>query len=124
MATKISAKYKQNWGAAGLVFIGSLLYLAIVFGGGINSASISGSYGSFWFPVLFGIAVVSSVALFFIGLSLISGMGGGDVARGAMKAALIGGFALSAISASNAWLLFGTVVGFVFGFVGSGILQR
>jgi hypothetical protein len=123
MATKISAKYKQNWGAAGLVFIGSLLYLAIVFGGGINSASISGSYGSFWFPVLFGIAVVSSVALFFIGLSLISGMGG-DVAWGAMKATVIGGFALSAISASSAWLLFGTVVGFVFGFVGSGFLQR
>ena len=123
MATKISAKYKQNWGAAGLVFIGSLLYLAIVFGGGINSASISGSYGSFWFPVLFGIAVISSVALFFIGLSLLSGMGG-DVAWGAMKATVIGGFALSAISASSAWLLFGTVVGFVFGFVGSGFLQR
>ena len=105
------------------MFIGSLLYLAIVFGGGINSASISGSYGSFWFPVLFGIAVVSSVALFFIGLSLISGMGG-DVAWGAMKATVIGGFALSAISASSAWLLFGTVVGFVFGFVGSGFLQR
>ena len=123
MATKISAKYKQNWGAAGLVFIGSLLYLAIVFGGGINSASISGSYGSFWFPVLFGIAVISSVALFFIGLSLLSGMGG-DVAWGAMKATVIGGFALSAISASSSWLLFGTVVGFVFGFVGSGLLQR
>lgn len=124
-----TAKSKGAW-PNGLRFLASLFFLYALFGGlsagvGWWSVYVSGA-GSLWLPILFGIAVLSSIGLFFsslAGLVFKSSMGMGG------KMATVASFALIALTygpsvtgiASLSSVFWVVILGFILAWVGTGI---
>ncbi len=116
---------QNNWGVFGLEFIGSLIYLGIVFT--IAGAYMNGAWSSanLWLPLLYATAVVSSVALFFISFANLMGMKK-EASRGAMCATVAGGFALFALTYNPAsWGYFiAALIGYIIAFIGAGLSYK
>jgi hypothetical protein len=115
---KQQPKKNNNNAIFALEFVGSLLYLAVLFSGAAFQASV-------WTPVLYGMATVSAVALFFISMANFgNNMDKRIISRGAMSATVFGGFALfslTGMTAGSGGLFLATLLGFVLGFIGAGI---
>jgi len=116
------AKQQSIW-PAGLKFIASLLFLYVIFGGTAASTGWWSPYilsggGSIWLPVMYGLAVLSSIGLFFGSLSslvLKTNFGVG------WKTASIAAFALTVLTATPSFsgVFWVVVVGFIIGWVAS-----
>jgi hypothetical protein len=116
---------KSAW-PNGLRFVASLFFLYVLFGGtsagsGWWSAWVTSGAGALWLPILFGAAVLSSIALFFSSLA-------GLVFKTSMgmmsgKTQTIAAFALIALTVSLTWssVFWIVVVGFILGWVGNAL---
>ncbi|MGD0728628.1 MAG: hypothetical protein ABR981_00955 [Candidatus Micrarchaeaceae archaeon] len=107
-----------------LRFIAALLFLYVVFtGAGANppfgNAWLNGA-GSLWVPILFGVAVLGSIGLFF---SSLAGALSSKCRMGGMvgKLLMFTSLALVILTASPAWNVgfWIVIVGFLIGWIGS-----
>lgn len=114
-------KSKSAWPNT-LRFIASLLFLYVIFAGnamGWWSPWVTSGVGQIWLPILFGVAVLSSIGLFFGSLAgLASKMDGGKMI---WKAVMLGSFTLVALTVSTSftagfWVV---ILGFLLGWFGS-----
>lgn len=113
------AKQSKNlWGSFGLEFIGSLIYLIVVFTGLGGYAGALLAHSGWPWAVLFGVAAIGAITLFFTSFANFGGMAKG-AAWGAMKAASITGFALVALTVGNSTYLLVSLLGFVLAFLGA-----
>ncbi len=115
------AKSKPNYGAWALKFIGSLVYLYVLYQLW-SPGAISNVFG----PILFGVAAVASVALFITNLSALTMTKDDKMTMWLAKLGNIGGFALLAAAyvspaAMAGGLLAEALVGFVIVYIGSGM---
>lgn len=119
---KATSKSSNKTAAFVLEFLGSLIYLILVFGTG--NALAQG--GGVWLPVLWGMAVISAISLFFLSFTNLTGMEN----WGAMKFSFMGGFALIALVGTSpglgtaSTLYWAAVLGFVLSFLGSGMAWK
>jgi hypothetical protein len=114
-----------------LRFVASLLFLFVLFGGTTAIASTisggtsgwwsplvaPGTAGALWLPILFGVAVLSSIALFF---GSIAGMVWKMSSRGmGWKTTLLASFSLTALTVSPTWsgVFWVVIVGFIVGWI-------
>lgn len=122
------AKMKQNWGAFVLQLIGSLVLLAVVFGGGIPNSltgmAIAWGAGAFWLPVFVGVAVIASVALFFASFGYVSGMSGPRMGMMGLTADVVAGLTLVALTWGNMTWVWSAILGFVLCFLGSAMAEK
>lgn len=109
----------------GLRFVASLFFLYVLFGGttagnGWWSPWVTAGAGSLWLPILFGAAVLSSIALFFGSLA-------GLIFKSNLvmswKVQTIAAFALVALTVSTTWssVFWVVVVGFVLGWIANAV---
>lgn len=122
---KSTVKSKGAW-PNGLRFIASLFFLYVLFGGTTAGSgwwspwAFTGA-GSLWLPLLFGAAVLSTIALFF---SSVAGMVL-KKSSGAMgwKTALIASFSLVALTVSPAWsaVFWVVILGFILSWIASAV---
>jgi hypothetical protein len=105
-----------------LQFLGSLIYLGIIALMGTSFSTILNGYGSLWTPLLYGTAVLASIALFITSFANFSRMGE-FLGKYAFCETAIAAFALFILTAgvySNIW--FGSaIVGFILGMIGAGM---
>lgn len=116
------AKQTTDWGVFALEFIGSLFFLAIVFT--TNGSFMNGAWGgaALWLPLLYAVAVIGSIALFFVSFgNLIPGIDKKAVSMCAKQATLGVGIALVALTYGNAAYFAATLIGFIIAFIGSGM---
>ncbi len=117
------AKHAQKNGSEfALQFIGSILFLAVtaaLYGSAYANGNWTGQVG-FWTPLVYSLAVISSIVLFFASFANLSNWGK-MVSGAVVKFAVVGGFALVTLSAGSAALLLITLVGFILSFIGGGI---
>ncbi|MDE1768215.1 MAG: hypothetical protein KGH64_00220 [Candidatus Micrarchaeota archaeon] len=109
---------KPNWTSWVLRFVGSLAYLGVVWQlwqAGLSSANILN-------PILFGLAVVTSIAFFFVTLADLMGNSDIKTKDWSMKTNFYAGFALLALvaPAAGTWALI-ALVGFILAYIGSGM---
>jgi hypothetical protein len=120
MAKSGTMKSPSGW-PNGLRFVASLFFLYVIFGGttagsGWWSPWVTNGPGALWLPILFGAAVLSSIALFFGSLAgLIFKM----ETRMGWKVLTLASFTLVALTVSTAWssVFWVVVVGFVLGWI-------
>lgn len=114
------AKSQTNWGIFALEFIGSLIFLALVFSNSYNNYMNSAWGGAaLWLPVFYAAAVISSISLFFISFATIAGWKGAE--RGAMCATIGASFSLFALTAGNFTYFIAAIIGFIIAFIGAGL---
>jgi hypothetical protein len=121
---KSTMKSKSAW-PNGLRFLASLFFLFVLFGGssagtGWWSPWVTAGAGSLWLPILFAIAVLSSIGLFFSSLAALvvkssMGMGG--------KLGLAASFSLVALTVSPSWsgIFWVVILGFILSWVANAI---
>ncbi|MEM3227703.1 MAG: hypothetical protein QXR58_01300 [Candidatus Micrarchaeaceae archaeon] len=103
-----------------LEFIGSLIYLGVIALMGMNFSTVLSGYGSLWTPLLYGTAVLASVALFITSFANFSRMGEflGKYVFCEAAAAAFSLFILTAGVYSNIWFGF-SIVGFIIAMIGA-----
>ena len=79
-ARSVSSKQRSgNAAAHALQFIGSLIFLGLIFWGGVGTQYSMNSWnalgGGVWLPVFFSLAVVASIALFFVSIANLASPG-------------------------------------------------
>lgn len=121
MAKEKSTGNPNMWEAFALEFIGGISYLAVIFTahGILTSNTLSG----LWDPILYAMAVIGAIVLFFSSFSNFGGFMELS-SHGAMKASLATGFSLVALTfrgASTSSLFLVSLFGFVVSFIGSRI---
>lgn len=109
-----------------LRFIASLLFLYVVFGAGSSGLSswVTSGAGALWLPILFGVAVLGSIGLFFGSLgSVFSAKARASMGNMGSKVLMWTGFALIALTVSPAWswTFWVVVLGFLIGWFGSAL---
>ena len=119
------AKSKPNYSAWGLKFVGSLVYLYVLYQLWVPG-TVSGPFG----PVLFGAAAVSAVALFVTNLASLSMPKTEKATKWLASVGYVGGFTLlagaytvSPVVMADA-LLVEALIGFFLVYVGSGMDMR
>lgn len=126
---KTVTKSRNAW-PDGLRLIASLFFLYVIFGGtnsgaGWWSSSVLSGAGSIWYPILLGVAVLTSIALFFGSIASLvfkTSMGGmgwktlavASFALVALTVPLVGSQA--SVWSSTFWLV---ILGFILGWVAS-----
>ena len=112
--------------AHALQFIGSLIFLGLIFWGGVGAQYSMHSWNSFgggvWLPVFFSLAVVASIALFFVSIANLASPGG-IYRHGGMQLAAVAGICLTALTYGSASYFWAAVVGFIIAVIG-GIFTR
>ena len=115
-----------NAAAHALQFIGSLIFLGLIFWGGVGAQYSMNSWnalgGGVWLPVFFSLAVISSIALFFVSVANIAGSGGA-YKYGGMQLAAVAGICLTALTYGSAGYFWAAIVGFIIAVIG-GIFTR
>ena len=121
MATK---KSSSTVGGGFLVFLGSLVYLYVVFtwagqnGAGSSPAWLA-SYATFWTPIVAAVAVISAITLFFKGIKGMAGMLNTSGKHPVLwKFTNIGGIAILVLMSGSASFLW-AVLGFVLTYLGA-----
>ncbi len=106
--------------AFALEFVGSLIYLGVLFG---SNASIYGSSltaaGALWLPILYAVAVVASIALFFLSFGNYIAKDVKMITTYACGATGLGAFSLVALLWSNSGFFAGTIIGFIIAMIGT-----
>ncbi len=119
---KSTMKAKSAW-PNGLRFVASLFFLYVIFGStgsGWWSQWVTAGAGSLWLPILFGVAVLSSIALFFGSLA---GLAWKMSSPMGWKTVLFAAFSLTALTVSTSftgvfWIV---IVGFLIAWVASAL---
>ncbi len=110
---------KNNWAPFGLVFVGSIIYLAVVISALYSGRGIAGELtGGIWQPILIGLAVIGSISLFFVSFAGLAGMK--PMAWIGIRIAALTGFSLVALTVGTGWLFTASIIGFILAFLGSG----
>jgi hypothetical protein len=115
------APKKYSPGPNVLRFIASLLFLYVVFAGSGHSwwsGWVTSGVGAVWLPILFGVAVLGSIGLFFMSLGGLAWKMHGAMAS---KVLMLSSFALVALTASplfntGFWIV---ILGFLIGWFGT-----
>lgn len=102
------------------MFLGSLLYLYIVYAWYVSGATLGAwlNAAQFFAPFVAAFAVVSSITLFFVGLKMASGKAMGDKGVWLWKYIMAAGMSLLIVTAGGAWYWV-AVLGFLLTFIGS-----
>ncbi len=106
-----------------LEFVSSLIFLWLVSGqlGVVMTNSVGTS--NIWYALLFGVAMVSSIVLFFVSFVNLTPMSNMAILP-AMRSTIFGGIAIIALVAMNGSGLtsyYYAILGFLLAFIGSGI---
>ena len=122
MAKNASKSGTRYWSFL-LEFIGSLIFLWLASGQlGVIMANSVGT-GSVWYALLFGIAMVSAIVLFFVSFVNLTPMSN-MVVTPAMRSTIFAGIAVLALvvmGGSGITDYYYAVLGFLLAFIGSGI---
>ncbi len=130
MARQSSSRAARNkWGVFALVFIGSLIYLVTTFVGVTGQQHLSFANNAWvgatlWLPLLYAVAVVSSIGLLFASFGHLIHHDRAMYelrARIPMAASILGGSTLFALTAGSWGWFIAVVIGFVISFVGGTI---
>jgi hypothetical protein len=126
-ARSVSSKQGSgNAAAHALQFIGSMIFLGLIFWGGVGAQYSMNSWnalgGGVWLPVFFSLAVVASIALFFVSIANLASPGG-IYRYGGMQLAAVAGICLTALTYGSASYFWAAVVGFIMAVMG-GIFTR
>lgn len=116
---KQTKQNKNLWGSFGLEFVGSVIYLVVVFTALTGGSTMAALSGGIWQPVLAGIAVIGAISLFFMSFANFSGMK--YVGWGAMRASTLTGFALVGLTLGTGGLFVASLLGFILSFLGAGM---
>jgi hypothetical protein len=114
------SKEKNAWPNV-LRFIASLLFLYVIFAGNWWSTWVTSGVGAVWLPILLGVAVLSSIGLFFSSLAGIAWKKGGAMS---WKVLMLASLSLVILTVSpvsfNAgfWVV---ILAFLIGWLGSAI---
>jgi multisubunit Na+/H+ antiporter MnhF subunit len=114
-------KQTTNWGVFALEFIGSLFYLAVVFTTSGSYMNNAWSSAALWLPLLYAVAVIGSIALFFVSFANLMALDERAVSMGAMEATVCTGIVLAALTYGNSTYFAATLIGFILAFLGSGM---
>lgn len=123
MPRNTTGKSKGAWPNV-LRFVASLLFLYVIFTGASMTPPFGnawlGQAGSLWLPILFGVAVLGSIALFF---SSLAGIAWGKDSGMTAKILMWSSITLVALTASPAWGMYFwvTILGFIIGWLGSAL---
>ncbi len=115
----------NNVAGFALQFVGSLFFLAAVaalYGpwAAPGSGMAANPAAAMWIPLLYGIAVVSAIALFFTSFAQL-GSGGGMASWKAMSTSTAAAVTLVALTAGNTTWFVAVLIGFVLSFLGSAV---
>ncbi len=124
---------KNSMGLAGgvLLFVGSLIYLYVFFfawyaAGLSNAAALAApwlSAASFLAPFVIAFAVISAIALFFMGIGMMAGKMSGDKEKMAVwKFLILGGMTMLILTGVGQYF-YAVVVGFVLTYLGATIAE-
>jgi uncharacterized membrane protein len=122
----MARKGSGNLAGAGVLFIGSLVYLYVVYSW-YGAGAAFGSWltaASFLAPFVAAMAVVSSVSLFFMSLGKLAGMQGGDektMSNIIWKFVIYGAMTLLIVTSQSALFIW-ALVGFVLTYIGAAML--
>ncbi|OJT94165.1 hypothetical protein Micr_00417 [Candidatus Micrarchaeum sp.] len=111
---------KTNPGAFALEFVGSLIYLALVYvtsSGTAAAGSFATAITAVWLPLLYAVGVLSAVSLFI--LSFTNLIKNNPIARAAIAPACAGGFSFVAMTAGNPLMVVVAIIGFVIASAGA-----
>jgi hypothetical protein len=128
MAKNARSKMEKPGNAAAywLQLIGSLIFLGLIFWGGIgtqyNVSSWNALGGGLWLPILFSFGVVASIALFFVSIANLASPGG-IYRYGGMQLASVAGICIAAMTYGSSGYFWAAIAGFVVSVIG-GIFTR
>ncbi len=111
---------RMNPAAFVLQFIGSIIYLALVYLLSTGSVAFGQAVTAVWLPLLYAGAVVSSIILFVISFTYLMDRAGHKFGMAAGCAAVAGGFTLIALSMGSTTYTIAAIIGFIFAVVGAG----
>jgi len=107
-----------------LVFLGSLVYLYVVFTWYMNGATASAwlSAAQFLGPFVIAFAVVASVSLFFMGIGAMANMRGDKkmMSRALWKFTMLGALSLLILTGGSFWF-YAVLLGFVLTYLGAAV---
>ena len=113
----------NNVAGFAMQFVGSLFFLAAVaalYVPQVYGAGSGWSAAALWIPILYAVAVVSSIALFFTSFAQLGSMGG-MASWKAMSSATAAAVSLVALTAGNSTWFVAVLIGFVLAFLGSAV---
>ncbi len=123
------SKTNTSYGAFGLEFIGSLIFLAtaayLISTHAAGYGSWLGSWttgaASFWLPLIYPAALLGSIALFLMSFGTLSGWGG---KMAGMKSKLVWftAAALLLLTAGNSWM-YAVILGFILAILGGAVVM-
>ncbi|MCL4411485.1 hypothetical protein M1329_00925 [Candidatus Marsarchaeota archaeon] len=113
---------RRNPAAFVLQFIGSIIYLVVVYLVSIGTVAFGSAVSSIWLPLLYAGALISSILLFIVSFTNL--MPSGKFGMYAGSAALIGGFTLMALTYVSSFWLFVSIVGFILAIIGAGLAKE
>ena len=128
-ANAVNKVIRNKWGVFGLVFIGSLIYLAVTFIGvtgqqHLGYASSSWVAATLWLPILYAGAVVSSIGLLFASFGHLIHHDKAMYelrARVPMTASIVGASTLFALTAGSWGWFIAVIIGFILSFIGGAV---
>lgn len=111
-----------NTEAHALQFIGSLIFLGLIFWGGVGTQYSVPSWnalgGGLWLPVFFSLGVIAAIALFFVSVANLAAPGGA-YRYGGTQLAAVAGICLIALTFGSSGYFWAAIVGFVIAIIGS-----
>lgn len=114
------AKSNLKYGVFALEIIASLLYLAVTFAWLSPSATFAGV----WQPILYGAAVVGSIALFLVSIGTLMAKNESVFSHAISKAVVITGFALVILTYGMTMPFLTAILGLILGLIGSGLAGK
>ena len=115
---------RTNPAAFVLQFLGSVIYLALVYLISSGSIAFGAAVSSIWLPLLYAGAVVSSIILFIVSFTYLLPNAGYKFGATAGCAAIAAGFTLVALSLGSTTYLVMTLVGFILAIIGAGLGKK
>jgi hypothetical protein len=112
---------RTNPAAFVLQFIGSIIYLALVYLLSTGSVAFGQAITAVWLPLLYAGAVVSSIILFIVSFTYLLQNAGHKFGMAAGCATVSGGFALIALSMGSTAYLVAAIIGFIIAVIGTGL---
>ncbi len=115
---------RSNPTAFVLQFIGSIIYLALVYLLSTGSVAFGQAVSTIWLPLLYAGAVVSSIILFIVSFTYLLQGAGHKFGMAAGCAAVTAGFTLIALSLGSTAYLTAAIIGFIIAVIGAGLGQE
>lgn len=113
------AKSNVKYGVFALELVAALIFLAVAFTWAPNATT--STFAQVWQPLLYGAAVIGSIALFIISFGTLAAKTETTFAHVGSCAVIVTGFALVILTYGTPLPMIAALIGFIVGFAGSGM---